>query len=99
MIIEEQLQYAVVEKISYSWPEMEELRKIIPLQCEIKGECKIEFLSHRFVLIRLTLMEDYIHLLSKPSFYLRAKDGYHQMRGLKWEPWFNPAIETSMAIA
>ncbi|KAG5615853.1 hypothetical protein H5410_015677 [Solanum commersonii] len=37
------LQHAVVGKFSYGWPDKEQLRKIIPAQCGIKGECQIGF--------------------------------------------------------
>lgn len=53
MNILEDLQYAVIGKISYGWPKLEELRTIIPRQRNIKGECKIGLLRNRNVLIRL----------------------------------------------
>ncbi|KAK4738908.1 hypothetical protein R3W88_002605 [Solanum pinnatisectum] len=99
MIIQEDLKFAVIGKFSYGWPELEEIRKIVPLQCEIKVECKIGFLKDRHVLIRLTTMEDYVHVMSKLAYFLRAKDGFYQMRPLKWEPWFNPEAETTTALA
>lgn len=43
MNIIEGLHYAVVCKFSYRWPELNELRRIIPGQCEIKGECNVGF--------------------------------------------------------
>ncbi|WMV39538.1 hypothetical protein MTR67_032923 [Solanum verrucosum] len=64
-----------------------------------QGKCKIVFLRDRYVLIRLTTMEDYIHVMSKPTYFLRAKDGFYQMRPLKWEPWFSPEAETTTALA
>ncbi|KAK6794274.1 hypothetical protein RDI58_007727 [Solanum bulbocastanum] len=59
----ENLQYAVVGKFSYGWPDLEELRTIIPRQCNIIGECKIGLLRNRHVLIRLEQQEDFINLL------------------------------------
>ncbi|KAG5620430.1 hypothetical protein H5410_005648 [Solanum commersonii] len=41
---------------------MEEIRRTIPLQCEIKAECKIGFLRDKHVLIRLTTLEDYVQM-------------------------------------
>ncbi|XP_059289380.1 uncharacterized protein LOC132042890 [Lycium ferocissimum] len=99
MVILENLQYAVVGKFSYSWPEFHDLRDMIPSQCEIKGKCAVGFLCNRHVLIRLSLFEDYVQLLSKPAYYIRDKHYYHQMRPLKWDPWFDPEEETSIAIA
>ncbi|KAH0655674.1 hypothetical protein KY285_030556 [Solanum tuberosum] len=37
----ENLQYAVIGKFSYAWPEMDDLRIQIPKQCDVKGGCKI----------------------------------------------------------
>ncbi|KAF3624236.1 hypothetical protein FXO37_31460 [Capsicum annuum] len=99
MIIHENLQYSIVGKFSYSRPEIHDLRMLIPSQCEIKGDCNIGFLCNRHVLIRCTQLEDYIQLLSKPAYYIKDKHMYHQMRPLKWDPWFNPMEETSVAMA
>ncbi|PHU17446.1 hypothetical protein BC332_13141 [Capsicum chinense] len=66
MIIKEDLQYAVIDKFSYSWPDIQNLRRLIPKQCELKGEVNIDLLSNRHVLIRATKIRDYVHLLSKP---------------------------------
>lgn len=38
MNIMENIQYTVVGKFSYGWPELEDLRVHIPKQCNIKGE-------------------------------------------------------------
>ncbi|WMV30685.1 hypothetical protein MTR67_024070 [Solanum verrucosum] len=75
------------------------LKKLISKQCELKGECKIGLLSYRHVLIRVTLMEDYVHLLSKPAFYIAQRNCSFPMRTLKWDPMFNPEEETTIAIA
>ncbi|KAG5585002.1 hypothetical protein H5410_045436 [Solanum commersonii] len=39
------IQYAMIGKFSYDWPELEELHTILPHQCNIKGECKIALFS------------------------------------------------------
>lgn len=44
-------------KFSYRWPDIHELRKIIPKQCELKG-VNIGLLCNRDVLIRSSRMED-----------------------------------------
>jgi len=44
-------------------------------------------------------MEYYVHVMSKPTYFLCAKDGFYQMRPLKWEPWFNPEVETTTSLA
>ncbi|KAH0746831.1 hypothetical protein KY285_008488 [Solanum tuberosum] len=45
----ENLQYAVIGKFSYGWPDLEELRIQIPKQCNVKGDCKIGLLRNRAV--------------------------------------------------
>lgn len=40
MIINENLKYAVIGKFSYGWPDIHELRKAIPKQCELKGNAR-----------------------------------------------------------
>lgn len=55
MNIIEGLQYAVVCKFSYGCPDLQEIQRIHPFQCRIKGECDIVFLRDRHVLIRQTL--------------------------------------------
>ncbi|WMV24640.1 hypothetical protein MTR67_018025 [Solanum verrucosum] len=99
MIVNENLEYAVIGKFSYGWPDIQELRRLIPKQCELKGDCNIGLLSNRHVLIRATLLEDYVHLLSKPAFYISHKNWSFPMRTLKWDPMFNPEEETTTAIA
>ncbi|WMV54485.1 hypothetical protein MTR67_047870 [Solanum verrucosum] len=99
MILQENLQYAIVGKFSYGWPELDEIRKIVPMQCDIKAECNISFLRDKHILIRLMTMDKYVYVMSKSAYFLRASDGYYQMRTLKWVPWFNPNEETTTALA
>ncbi|KAG5619893.1 hypothetical protein H5410_005111 [Solanum commersonii] len=40
----EKLQFAIIGKFSYEWTYMEELRRIIPQQCELKRDCQIGLL-------------------------------------------------------
>lgn len=37
MVINQNLQYGVVGKFSYGWPDLQDLRNLIPKQCELKG--------------------------------------------------------------
>ncbi|WMV41340.1 hypothetical protein MTR67_034725 [Solanum verrucosum] len=99
MIIKENLEFAVIGKFSYGWPDIQDLRKIIPKQCELKGECNIGLLSNRYILIRASCLEDYVNLLSKPAYYIMHKGWTYPMRTLKWDPLFDPEEETSTAIA
>ncbi|KAK4737031.1 hypothetical protein R3W88_000728 [Solanum pinnatisectum] len=83
----ENLQYAVVGKFSYGWPELDELRVQIPKQCNVKGDCQIE-------------QEDFINMMSKSSCYILAKDGYsYLMRPLIYDDKFNVDAETTQAMA
>lgn len=72
MIHKKTLHYAVVGKFSYGMPGKMELRKIIPTQCELMGECSIRVLGLRHILIR-HLIEDYVKFLSKPIIYILHK--------------------------
>uniref|UniRef100_A0A0V0ITN9 Putative ovule protein n=1 Tax=Solanum chacoense TaxID=4108 RepID=A0A0V0ITN9_SOLCH len=99
MIINEDLQFAVIGKFSYGWPEIQDLRLLIPKQCDLKVDVNIGLLSSRYVLIKTTLLEDYVTLLSKPQFYITHKQWSYPMRTLKWDPMFDSEEETSIAIA
>ncbi|WMV43302.1 hypothetical protein MTR67_036687 [Solanum verrucosum] len=99
LIIQENLQYAIIGKFSYGKPDITELRRTLPGQCGIKSECVIGVLDTRHILIRLTNLEDYVHLLSATAFYVKAKDNYWQMRTFKWDPWFEPDVETTIGVA
>ncbi|KAK6796437.1 hypothetical protein RDI58_004138 [Solanum bulbocastanum] len=76
MDVIENLQHAVVGKFSYGWPELDLFCKIIPAHCGIKGECQIGLFRSRHVLIRLTLLEDFVNLMLKPAYYISDKEGY-----------------------
>ncbi|KAK4736949.1 hypothetical protein R3W88_000646 [Solanum pinnatisectum] len=100
MNILEDLQYAVIGKFSYGWPELEELRTTLPHQCNIKGECKIGFLRNWHILIRLDQHTDFINLMSKSIYYIMAKDGYsYSMRPLIYNAKFKVDEETTKAMA
>lgn len=60
-------------------------------------DCNIGFLEDRHILIRLSLLEDYATLMSK-AWELRVRNRYFPLRFLKWDPWFNPEEETTIAI-
>ncbi|KAK4343232.1 hypothetical protein RND71_036326 [Anisodus tanguticus] len=93
----QELQHSVVGKFSHGWPEIQYLRTEIPKQCELKAEVKIGLLCNRHVLIRCSLFEDYVTLMSKPCFLIQENRKYHPMRTFKWEPWFSAEEETSIA--
>lgn len=53
MIVKENLQYAVIGKFSYGWPNIQDLYKLTPKQYELKGDCNIGLLSNRHIIRRL----------------------------------------------
>lgn len=83
MIANEQLQYAVVGKFFYGSPDIHALRRLIPQQCDLKGAVNIGVLNNRYILIRVSRIEDYVHLLSKSVFYINHKNWNYPMRTLK----------------
>ncbi|KAG5632480.1 hypothetical protein H5410_004197 [Solanum commersonii] len=44
-------------------------------------------------------MEDYMYLLSKAAFYVKAKENYWQMGTLKWDSWFEHDVEKTIGVA
>lgn len=98
MIIKENLQFAMIGKFLYRWHNIKELRKLIPKQYELKGNCNIGVLSNRHILIRVSTLEDYVNLLSKSTFYIVHKSWTYTMRTLKWDPLFDPEEKTTTTI-
>lgn len=96
----ENLQFAVIGKFSYGWPKLEELRTIIPRQCNIRGDCKIGLLGNLYVLVRLDQQEHFINLMSKNIYYILPKDEYsYFMRSLIYDEKFKVDEETTQAMA
>lgn len=96
----EGLQHAVVCKFSYGWPEIAELRRIVPQQCGIKGDCKIGYLCDRHVLIRLSLWQDFVEFSSKGVYYVKDKYGQeYQLRTLIYDAKFKAGEETPKVMA
>lgn len=56
----ENLQYVIIGKFSYGWPDLEELGGLIPKQCGVKGGRQIGLLRNRHILIKLYLQEDFL---------------------------------------
>ncbi|WMV29183.1 hypothetical protein MTR67_022568 [Solanum verrucosum] len=97
----ENLQYVVVGKFTYDVADLEELRLIIPKQCNIKGDCQIGLiLLNKHILIRLTQHADFVNLISKGAYYIECNDGYsYLMRTLIYDARFNINEETTMSMA
>lgn len=51
------------------------------------------------ILIRASLLEDYMNLLSEPAFYITHKKWTYLMRTFKWESMFKHEEETYIAVA
>lgn len=99
MNIIKNLQYAIVGKFSYGWPDIAELREQIPKYCVIKGESKIRFIRNGHVLIRLELVEDFVNILYKSAYYINDKNkNSYQMRPLIYDS-FRPEEETTQVLA
>ncbi|KAK4343228.1 hypothetical protein RND71_036322 [Anisodus tanguticus] len=98
MVNQQDLRFAVVGKFSFGWPEISSLRTSIPKQCELKGEVRIGLLCNRHVLIRCSLFEDYLTLMSKPNWTIQEKGAVFSMRTFKWSTWFDSEEETSLVV-
>uniref|UniRef100_M1DV70 DUF4283 domain-containing protein n=1 Tax=Solanum tuberosum TaxID=4113 RepID=M1DV70_SOLTU len=95
----EKLKFTVIGKFSYEWTDLDELRRIIPQQCELKGECVIGLLRSKHILIRLTKQEDYVSMILKGVFYINCSDGYfYLMCTLIYDSRFKVSEETTMAM-
>lgn len=93
-------QYAIIGKLSYGWPNLEDLRIQIPKQCKIKGDCRIGLLRNRHILIRLSHMEYFVNIMSKNMYYIVAKYGIaYQMRPLIYDAKFKSEEKTTQAMA
>ncbi|KAG5584967.1 hypothetical protein H5410_045401 [Solanum commersonii] len=91
---EEGLHQAVITKFAYGKPVLSELRKLLPKQFDVKGNCNIGQVDFCHLLIRFDLYEDFVKVLA--SFY-----GYFKFDGEEylfiiflWMPSFNPKEET-----
>ncbi|KAG5572391.1 hypothetical protein H5410_062157 [Solanum commersonii] len=85
----ENLQYAVIRKFSYGWPQLGKLRKLIPSQCNIKGADQIGLLRNRRVLIRMELYEDFVNMMARPLYYISDREGFaYPMRPLIYDEKF-----------
>lgn len=100
MDVIEGLQYAIVGKLLYGWPDLQQLRRLVPIQCGIKGECNIGYLRDKNVLIRMTLWQDFLNFTSKSAHYIKDKNGYeYQLRPLIYDSKFKAGEETLKAMA
>ncbi|PHU19617.1 hypothetical protein BC332_10768 [Capsicum chinense] len=73
MNVIEGLQFAVVGKFSYGWPDFDNLRIQLPKQLNIKGDCKIGLLRNRLILMRFDRTEDFVKALDKNIVTIRTE--------------------------
>ncbi|XP_075099066.1 uncharacterized protein LOC142175954 [Nicotiana tabacum] len=95
---EEGLHQAVVMKLSYGKPELQEFRKIFSSQFDVQGRCNIGLLDFRHLLIRFDLYSDYVLFLSRSTGYVKAKGDEFFFRTFPWTLGFNLKEETFMAV-
>lgn len=100
MNVIEGLQYVVVGKFAYEWPELLEIRRIVPSQYGIKGECNITSLEIDIFLFDSHLWQDFIDFMSKGTYYAKDKAGYkYQLRPLIYDVTLKTGENTLMAMA
>lgn len=68
---EEGLHQAVIIKFAYGKPVLSELRKLLPKQFDVKGNCNIGQLDFRHLLVRFDLYEDFVRVLSSSYGYFK----------------------------
>lgn len=59
------IQYKVIGKFSYGFPDQEDLRIQTPKQCTIKEDYKIGLLRNWHILMRFSHMEDFVNIMNK----------------------------------
>lgn len=47
----------------------------------------------------MEVLEDYVNLMYTATYYLKAKEMFYKMRTLKWDPWIEPDVETTIGVA
>lgn len=95
----ENLTYAVVGKFSYGGLLIEELWKIIPIQCGLKGGCKVGFFCYRHVMTHYANNEDFVNICQSVLIIWSLKDGNtYKMRTLIYNSWFKVDVETTQVL-
>ncbi|WMV59685.1 hypothetical protein MTR67_053070 [Solanum verrucosum] len=94
---EEGLHQAVIIKFAYRKPVLSELRKLLPKQFDVKGNCNIGQLDFHHLLIRFDLYEDFVHVISNSYGYFKFDGEEYFFRIFLWTPSFNPKEERPKA--
>ncbi|KAG5616032.1 hypothetical protein H5410_015856 [Solanum commersonii] len=97
-MIEEGLHQAVVFKLSHGAPYLKVLRSILLKHFGTKGNCLIDLLAPRQILVRFDQYEDYVLVLSRSINYLLYNGEEHQCRAFPWSIEYNPKEETTLVV-
>ncbi|KAG5579378.1 hypothetical protein H5410_050005 [Solanum commersonii] len=84
-------------KLSHGTPNLKVLRSILLKHFGTKGNCLIDLLAPRQILLRFDLYEDYVLALSHSVNYLLYNGEDHQCRVFPWSIGYNPKEETTLA--
>ncbi|WMV34649.1 hypothetical protein MTR67_028034 [Solanum verrucosum] len=91
--MEEGLHQALVFKFSHDPINMQDLRKLLPIQLGTQGRCLVGWLAHRHILVRFDRYDDYVLVAAKTVNGLQK-----QFRVFPWTIGFNPKEEPSRAF-
>ncbi|KAG5614017.1 hypothetical protein H5410_013841 [Solanum commersonii] len=96
--MEEGLHQALVFKFSQDPINMQEVRKLLPIQLGTQGRCLVGWLAHRHILVRFDRYDDYILAAAKTIQHLSYNGLQKQFRVFSWTIGFNPKEKTSRAF-
>ena len=88
-MIKKGLHQAVMFKLSRGVPDLNVLRSILRKHLGIKGNCLIDLLAPRQILLRFDQYEDYILALPLLINYLLYNGEEHQYRFFPWSIGYN----------
>jgi len=96
--MEEGLHQALVFKFSHNPINMQEVRKLLPIQLGTQGRCLVKWLARRHILVRFDRYDDYVLVAAKTVQYLLYNGLQKQFRVFPWTIGFNSKEETSRAF-
>ncbi|PHU18093.1 hypothetical protein BC332_13788 [Capsicum chinense] len=95
---EEGLHQAVIIKFAYEKSVLSELRKLLPKQFDVKGNCNIGQLDFRHLLVRFDRYDDFVQVLSNSYGYFKFDGEEYMFKIFLWMPSFNPKEEIPKAL-
>ncbi|WMV44980.1 hypothetical protein MTR67_038365 [Solanum verrucosum] len=96
--VKEGLHQALVFKFSQDPINMQEVRKLLPIQLGTQGRCLVGWLARRHIVVRFDRYDDYVLAAAKTIQYLSYNGLQKQFRVFPWTIGFNPKEETSRAF-